>query len=140
MIQIDIEKVKQRLVDINESIKEIQNLTSLEADIFWSEKRNMAALKYYLLQAIEALGSICVHICAKKFNKGVSSLGECIEILEKEGILNKDLSVRLKNMIRFRNKLVHRYREIEDQKVYDYARKDIQDFVDFMNAIKKVLS
>lgn len=139
-MHIDIEKVKQRLVDINESIKEIQNLTSLEADIFWSEKRNMAALKYYLLQAIEALGSICVHICAKKFNKGVSSLGECIEILEKEGVLDKDLSVRLRNMIRFRNKLVHRYWEIEDPKVYDYAREDIQDFVDFMNAIKKVLS
>ena len=137
-MQIDIEKIKQRISDINESLEEIQKLTSLDVNEFWSGKRNIAALKYFLLQAIEALGGICVHICAKRFNKGVSSLGECIEILEKEKVLDKDLSERLRNMIRFRNKLVHRYWEIEDQKVYKYAKKDIKDFTDFIEAIKRI--
>jgi uncharacterized protein YutE (UPF0331/DUF86 family) len=41
-------------------------------------------------------------------------------------------------MIRFRNKLVHRYWEIEDQKVYEYAKKDIKDFTDFTEAIKRI--
>lgn len=65
-------------------------------------------------------------------------MGECIEILEKEGVLDKELSDRLRSMIKFRNKLIHRYWEIEDQRVYEYAKKDIRDFIDFIEEIKRI--
>lgn len=67
-MEIDREKIKQRFSEINESLEEIQRLTSLDDKEFWLRKENIAAVKYYLLQAIEATGSICVHIAAKKFN------------------------------------------------------------------------
>ena len=69
-MEIDKEKIKQRFSEINESLAEIKRLTSLEDKEFWSRKENIAAVKYYLLQAIESVGGICVHIAAKKFNKG----------------------------------------------------------------------
>jgi len=59
-MEVDKEKIKQRFSEINESLKEIERLTSLEEKEFWSKKENMAAVKYYLLQAIEAVGGICV--------------------------------------------------------------------------------
>jgi len=36
-MQIDIEKIKQRISDINESLEEIQRLTSFEVEEFWSD-------------------------------------------------------------------------------------------------------
>ncbi|ACI19445.1 type VII toxin-antitoxin system HepT family RNase toxin [Dictyoglomus thermophilum] len=137
-MNIDLEKIKQRVSDIIESIEEINKLTSMDEGEFWVDKRNIASLKYFLLQAIEALGSICVHICAKKLNRGVSSIGECIELLQKENIISLDLFVRLKKMIGFRNRLIHRYWEIDDKKVYEYAQKDLKDLYDFINEIKKL--
>jgi len=138
-MQIDKEKIKQRFSEINDSLEEIKRLVSLNEKEFWSKKENIAAVKYYLLQAIEAVGGICVHIAAKKLNKGVSSFGECFEILEKEKLLTKNLSSRLKKMVKFRNKLIHRYWEIDDKNILEYSKKDRGDFEEFIKAIDKLL-
>lgn len=60
-MSLDIEKIKKRIGDIKEAIEEINKLISMDEKDFWKEKKNIAALKYFLLVAIEALGSICVH-------------------------------------------------------------------------------
>lgn len=138
-MEIDKEKIKQRFAEINESLEEIKRLTSQKDEEFWAKKENIAAVKYYLLQAIEAVGSICVHIAAKKFNKAVSVFGECFEILEKEKFLDENLTQRLRKMVKFRNKLIHRYWEIDNKNVLEYARKDLNDFIDFMKAVCKLL-
>lgn len=138
-MEVDKEKIKQRFSEINESLKEIERLTSIEEKEFWSKKENMAAVKYYLLQAIEAVGGICVHIAAKKFNKGVSAFGECFEILNKEGFLPEDLVSRLRKMVKFRNKLIHRYWEIDDKAILEYTKKDLDDFNDFMKVVDKII-
>jgi len=138
-MKLNKEKIKERISEIKESTIEIEKLTSMDEREFWKEKRNIAAVKYYLLQAIESIGSICVHIIAKKFGKGVYTISECFVILEKGVIINKDLYTRLKKMVKFRNKLVHRYWEIDDKLVYNYAKNDIKDFLDFINEIYKII-
>ncbi len=133
-MEIDKEKIKQRFSEINEALTEIKRLTSLDDQQFWAKKENIAAVKYYLLQAIEAAGSVCVHIAAKKFNKGVAVFGECFEILEKENFLASDLTMKLRKMAKFRNKLIHRYWEIDDKIILEYSRNNLDDFNDFMKA------
>jgi len=138
-MEIDKEKIKQRFSEINESLKEIKRLISLDKKEFWSKKENIAALKYYLLQAIEGVGSVCVHIAAKKFNKGISVFGECFEVMEKEGVLKKGVALKLRKMVKFRNKLIHRYWEIDDQNILEYCKKDLNDFNEFIKAVDKLL-
>jgi len=138
-MNLDIEKIKKRISEIEESINEINKIVSINEYEFWKDKRNITSVKYYLLEAIEAVGGIYVHIVAKKFGKGVNSLSECINILEEEEILDKELSSRLKKMIKFRNKLIHKYWEIDDKLVYEYAKNETDDFTDFIKEIKKIL-
>ena len=138
-MNLDIEKIKKRVSEIEESINEINKIVSINEYEFWKDKRNITSVKYYLLEAIEAVGGICVHIVAKKFGKGVNSLSECINILEEEEILNKELSSRLKKMIKFRNKLIHKYWDIDDKLVYEYAKNETDDFTNFIKEIKKFL-
>lgn len=52
-----------------------------------------------------------------------------------EKIIDKELSDKLRQMAKFRNILVHRYWEIDDQKILDYARNNLQDFDHFLKAI-----
>ena len=80
-----------------------------------------------------------MHIAAKKFNKGVSAFGECFEVLEKEKFLKENLAQKLRRMVKFRNKLIHRYWEIDDEKILEYTRKNLSDFNDFMKTVDKLL-
>jgi uncharacterized protein YutE (UPF0331/DUF86 family) len=136
-MDIDKEKIKKRFSEINNAVKEIKSISALPDKDFWAEKKNIAALKYYLLQAIESVGNISAHIVAKVYNLGVSSFGECFDVLEKEGILNDIFILNLRQMVKFRNRLVHEYWDVDDKKVLDFARKDISDFKDFIKLIDK---
>ncbi|MBI4837094.1 MAG: DUF86 domain-containing protein [Candidatus Portnoybacteria bacterium] len=138
-MEIDKEKIKKRFSEINEALEEIRKLVLLSDEEFWSKKEYMAAVKYYLLQAIEAIGSVCVHIAAKRFNKGVSSFGECFEIMEKEGLLEESLTARLRKMVKFRNRLTHKYWEVDDKNILNYTREDLGDFEEFIRAINVLL-
>lgn len=138
-MQIDKEKIKKRIVEIGEALSEIKRITSLSDKEFWSDKEHIAAVKYYLLQTIEGVGSVCLHIVAKKYNKAVTIFGECFERLAEEGFLNQDLAGKLRKMVGFRNKLVHQYWQIDDKKVLQYSREDLKDIQDFMRFVKKEL-
>ena len=136
---LDKDKIKQRFAEINESLAEIKRLVALPDKKFLAKKENMAAVKYYLLQAIEAVGSVCVHIAAKKFNKGISAFGECFETLGQEGLLSENLTSRLRKMTKFRNKLMHQYWKIDDKNILEYARNELGDFSEFMKVVGGLL-
>ena len=134
---VDIEKIKQRITEIKENIEKIKKYSSLPKKEFWEDERNMLSIKYLLLESIEACGNICVHISAKKIFKASSSFSECFENLYKSKLIEKDLSDKLIKMARFRNILVHRYWQIKDQKILDYAKDSLGDFDHFLKVIIK---
>lgn len=138
-MEIDVQKLKLRLSEIQESTSQIQEYTSLPEKEFWKDKRNILSVEQLLLRAIEAVGSICVHVAAKKLHKGVESPAECFEILEQGKVINASLAASLRKMARFRNLLIHRYWEVEERKVYEYAKKDLGDFDRFIRKIAEYL-
>ncbi|RLC38345.1 DUF86 domain-containing protein [Candidatus Falkowbacteria bacterium] len=138
-MKLDKQKIKKRFSEINESLAEISRLTGIKEKEFWKKKENLAAVKYYLLLAIEAVGSVCVHIAAKKYSKGVSTFGECFNELEKAGLFSKDLALSLRRMVKFRNKLIHQYWEIDNKKIFQYCRKNLDDFNRFMKKVNEIL-
>ncbi|MGB9750195.1 MAG: type VII toxin-antitoxin system HepT family RNase toxin [Caldisericia bacterium] len=138
-MNIDYERIKKRVSEIEEAINEINKLISINEIEFWRDNRNISAIKYYLLIAIEAVGAICVHIIAKSLGKSSSSFGECFDILKENKIISDELSLRLKRMVKFRNKLIHKYWDIDDKLVYEYVKFDIKDFYEFIKEIKKLL-
>ncbi|MBC7195513.1 MAG: DUF86 domain-containing protein [Caldisericia bacterium] len=138
-MNLDYERIKKRISDIEEAINEIKRLTTLNEEEFWRDNRNISTIKYNLLIAIEAVGSICVHIIAKLLGKSTSSFGECIDILKENNIISDELCLRLKKLVKFRNRLIHKYWEIDNKLVYEYSKVDIKDFYDFINEIKKLI-
>ena len=134
---LDVKKIKFLISEIKESITDVRKFTGVSQKEFWADKRNILAVEHLLLRAIEATANICSHIAAKKLLKGVESPAECFELLEKEKLINKDLSTSLRRMARFRNILVHRYWEVNERKVYQYAKKNLVDFEKFIEIVSK---
>lgn len=136
MNELDIEKLKLRISEIQQSLKEIRQYLAISEENFWQDHRNILAIEQLLLRAIEATGGICLHLVAKKLKKGVESFAQCFEILGENNIIDKKLCQKLIKMARFRNILIHRYWEIDEKKVYDYAKNNLRDFESFISSIK----
>jgi uncharacterized protein YutE (UPF0331/DUF86 family) len=138
-MEVEVEKLKKRISEIRINLEKIKRYSSLPDEDFWKDERNILSLKHLLLETIEATGSICTHILAKKILKPVSSFGECFKSLGDANVLSPELSKRLLRMSGFRNILVHRYWEIQDKKVLEYARRDLRDFEDFLETVIKYI-
>jgi uncharacterized protein YutE (UPF0331/DUF86 family) len=53
---------------IRENTEKIKKYASIPDSEFWSDERNLLAIKQLLLQSIEAGGNICTHVLAKNFS------------------------------------------------------------------------
>ena len=134
-MEINFEKLRNRINEIKENSEKIKKYSSIPDSEFWQDERNVLAIKHLLLQSIESCGSICSHVLAKKFFKSPSSFSDCFENLYNSKVIDKELSDKLRQMARFRNILVHRYWEIDDRKILEYSRNNLQDFDLFLKAI-----
>lgn len=137
MQELDIQKLKLRISEIQEALKEIRQYIEIPEEEFWKDHRNILAIEQLLLRAIEATGGICLHLVAKKLRKGVESIAQCFEVLGDENLVDKELSVALIKMARFRNLLIHKYWEIDEKRIYEYAKHNLSDFEYFISSIKK---
>ena len=89
--------------------------------------------------AIECIISISSIIISDKKLGVPDSEDDLIEIVKKAGIISASLAERLKQMKGFRNILVHKYGEIDDDMVYDYLTQEIKDFTLFEKKIKEFI-
>lgn len=136
-MEYDIQKLKTRFAEVREHLNEVKKLRDLSDDELLADSRNMAAMKYHLLVILEAMGSICVHVCARGLKKAVNEYAECFEFLKEGKLIPVELSVELIKMARFRNLVVHRYWEADDRKIIWYVRSELAPIEDFLTYIGK---
>lgn len=129
---VDVEQLRARAREMRESITKVRGYTAQSDEEFFADERNLYTVMHLLLIAIEATGTICSHILAKTARKAPSSYADCFEGLERLGILDRNLTGRLIRMARFRNLLLHRYWEIDPQRVLLYARENLGDLETFL--------
>lgn len=139
MESLDIKKLNARVNEIREAIKEIREYLSVPEEEFWKDHRNILAIEQLLLRAIEATGGICLHLAAKKLKRGAESLAHCFEILG-EGLIDKKRADSLIKMSRFRNILIHKYWEVDEKRIYEYAKNNLEDFENFLKAVHQFLT
>ena len=66
-------------------------------------------------------------------------MAECFEVLGENNLLDKELCQNLVKMARFRNLLIHKYWNIDEKKVYYFAKNNLSDFEKFIEAIKRII-
>ena len=68
-----------------------------------------------------------------------SNRDDIISTLEEKEIISKELSVKIKKMKSFRNFLVHRYGQIQDEIAYKDIKNGFDDFILFKREILKLI-
>jgi len=99
------------------------------------KKRSCERLLQILIECVIDISSLIV----KELRLGLPSGEEDLfEKLEKKGIVSHAMKEKIKKMKGFRNILVHRYAEIDDELVFENLKK-IEDFERFEREIKMFL-
>ncbi|WP_456468181.1 type VII toxin-antitoxin system HepT family RNase toxin [Archaeoglobus sp.] len=122
--------VIQRNLDFLEEYKHI------DEDTFLNSYKDVQAVKYSLLEIIEACLDIASHIISARGFERAESYAEMFDILGRRGIISKELA---EDMARFRNILVHGYAKVDNARVLEIVKTELSDVVEFVRQILRKL-
>jgi uncharacterized protein YutE (UPF0331/DUF86 family) len=89
-----------------------------------------------LLLAIGVCLDIAYNIISFERYREPQNNTDTFEILKEQGIIGEELNVRLKEMIQFRDILVHDYNYAEPEEVYAVLQKNVSDIIGFAEYVK----
>lgn len=134
----DLDLVAKKLATIESSVKELRSFADLAA--IYDDIREERFIKYTLQIAIQAMLDAASHIVSDEqlgepeTNRGI------IDLLERHSWVPADLAERLRNMVGFRNILVHGYDIVDLRIVESIVTGNLDDLLTFVQAIRRRLA
>ncbi|MDI6793208.1 MAG: DUF86 domain-containing protein, partial [bacterium] len=101
--------------------------------------RAIDTAKYNFIVAIESAIDISNHIIARKSLGKPEDYSAVFSILGEAEVFSKEVVIRLKQMARFRNMLVHLYWKVDNNRLYEILKGNLDDFAIFEEGIRKFL-
>ena len=129
---------KRLLVKISQLEQYIQKFESLVPQN--EEEYNLSEVSRYATERLLQITIECtLDICAlliKTLHLGPPKSED--QILDLSGTY-LNIIPKVKEMKRFRNRLVHKYDDLNDSMIFNFATEDVTDFQDFLNEAKNLL-
>ena len=134
------DKVEGKLENLREYVQKLTHLASLERKDFLSDFTKIESAKHLFQVSVECCLDVSNHIIASERFRAPKTYAEAFEILAEQGIIAKESLPTLRQMVQFRNRLVHLYWALDAEVIYDILQKDLEDFETFTRQILKYLS
>jgi len=132
-LKFDEDKLMKLSSEVFNSLERLKELSTLPKDEFLSDQYKIASAKYFLIVSIEATIDMCNHLISRNRFRIPESYADTFNVMAEKGVISKDLTVKLIEMAKFRNRLVHIYWEVDDEVIYDIIKEDIKDIEKFMD-------
>jgi uncharacterized protein YutE (UPF0331/DUF86 family) len=134
---VDKAKLDQILANLRRYVGTLGALAAVPREEFLGNPDKIGNAKYHCVIAIECCIDIANHIIASENYRFPKDNADSFVVLIEQGILDEALRDPLRNMARFRNRLLHLYWEVDDRRLYDYLQTGIGDFDRFARAIAR---
>lgn len=132
-----LEKVTRKFLQLDEYLGLLRDISKTPLESFLKDKIIIGGAKYYLQVSIECCLDVANHIIASEQFRAPKDYADSFKVVEEEEIVNNDLGQRLRQMAKFRNRLVHLYSEIDDSYVYQFMNENLNDIEEFKSIIIK---
>jgi len=134
---VSFEKIAQKFLQVDEYLGLLRTILKTPLQAFLKDKIMIGSAKYYLQVSIECCLDVANHIIASEHLRAPRDYADSFMVIEEEGLVPPELGKRLRQMAKFRNRLVHLYGEIDDAYVYEFIEKDLKDIEEFRSIIIK---
>jgi uncharacterized protein YutE (UPF0331/DUF86 family) len=139
MPRFNPERVARMISSITVAVRHLSGLGQLDESEFLNDIHKIASAKYNLIVAIEAAIDLANHIISQNGFRAPDDYSDTFNVLLENGIIDEDFIMQLKNMAKFRNRLVHIYWEVDDKQVFEIVQSELDDFVKFIRSISLFL-
>ena len=132
---LNLDAVEARFRDMSEASLGLREIAGRNFEELSNYER--MAMRYLVIQLVEAAASVSVHLLSRLFDERVESYADCFRRLGDRKVIAGELAERLSSAARLRNLLVHRYWEIDDRRVYEVIGSGLEDFEEFKREVRK---
>jgi uncharacterized protein YutE (UPF0331/DUF86 family) len=133
----DQELVAKKLALIETSVRELRTLA--RPDEIQRDVRELRFVAYTLQIAIQAALDVAAHIVTDERLGEPRTNRDLFELLERHGWVPPQLATSLRDMVGFRNIVVHGYERVNGAIVEEIVRDHLDDLLAFVSAIRAKL-
>jgi len=132
---VDKDIIQRKLSFIDLKLGNLDTLKGMERQEFLASFQAVDAAKYNLQVCIEALIDVSNHVVARERWGIPSTSAEAVRIIIQHGVLAKEKELSLVQMVKFRNRIVHLYQEVDDSEIYRILQENLDDIKGFIQAV-----
>ena len=125
---LNIPRVLDLIRLIESYLSELRTFSSMTKEAFLSDKKNPPFVESYLRRSLEAVFDIGRHILAKTYGSRVIEYKAIAKELGEKGVITGELTDILLEMAGYRNRMVHFYKEVTPEEMYEIVTKHLLDF------------
>jgi uncharacterized protein YutE (UPF0331/DUF86 family) len=132
-LQYNTDKVRKISSEIIVSLMRLGELSALEKSVFLADPHKIGSAKYHLIVAIEGIVDLCNHVIAKNGFRTPEDYSDTIRVMEEHQAFTHEFIETLIKMVRFRNRLVHIYWDIDDNEIFRIITEHLADIQRFLS-------
>jgi len=132
-------RVEEKLRRLEEYVSVLHELRAIPRAELLADRIRLGSAKYYLQVAIESCLDVAGHVIASEGFRSPKDYGDTFTVLAEQGVLERAFADKLRQMVKFRNRLVHLYAEIDNRQVADALDADLGDFGRFRDCVVRLI-
>ena len=138
---LDTQRINERLREIRSRVYKLQsNFQNLSEEELLSNETSYNAAEHHLQIAIQACIDIASHIVATLGLPAPSKeTAEVFKSLAKEKIITNEFAEVMKDVVSYRNVIVHGYLDVNRKITYENIQKHLPDLSKFAQYIERFL-
>jgi uncharacterized protein YutE (UPF0331/DUF86 family) len=134
---VELEKIRSKIAFIEKNVRRLKGIGQVPVEDFTEESVHYHAAVRLLQVSIEAMIDTGNHIVAQERLGVPKTYGEVFELLASAGIIPEDFAATARKMVKFRNRAVHIYSDMDEREVFNILQNNLNDFSLFISYIVK---
>jgi uncharacterized protein YutE (UPF0331/DUF86 family) len=131
------EIIEQHIQNMEEALVQLGKYRNISFNEFQKDLSLVWIVEKGLEILIQNLLDIGAHLLASEIKNDWEDYGEVILKLGKHGVIPQEFVDQIKGMAGLRNILIHEYLRIDLNKLFDYLKYRLEDFVQFIRYIRE---
>jgi uncharacterized protein YutE (UPF0331/DUF86 family) len=132
---VDPAKLDQMLANLRLYTGVLRELAASPKAEFLANRDKIGNAKYHFVIANECCIDIVNHVIASENLRFPKDNADGFTVLAEHGVVQRADEVSLRSMAQFRNRLVHLYWDVADERVYEYLQYSLTDLERFAETI-----
>jgi len=133
----DRRKIEDRIDRIRRFKGDLEEFGGISREAFRANRERQYAVLHAMQSAIEGCIEIASHIVSADRLGAPADYAHLFSLLEQHGVLPATVAEAMRQMARFRNRIVHLYWDLDLDLVYGYLTGRLSDLDSYLTAIEK---